>query len=175
MGTINSRPPKCLALVAPTAATLFAATPALAETATGSAVTEVVAPLSLSNTAPLSFGTLIPGASPGTATVSITGALSTSGGVTPGGGSVSAASFTGMTGAAPPVVKISPPPATVTLARVGGGASMTVTNLVVEGGTGARNVGKNKVFTFRVGGQLNIGANQLPGTYTGTFNITVDY
>lgn len=175
MGTINSRWHICLAPLALAATVLLAHAPARARTAPGSAVSEVVTPLSLTNTAPLSFGTLIPGATPGTATVSITGVLSTSGGVTAGGGTVSAASFTGMTGSAPPVVKVNPPPSTVALNRVGGGASMTVSNLMVEGGTGARNVGKNKVFTFRIGGQLNIDANQLPGTYTGTFNVTVDY
>jgi hypothetical protein len=157
------------------AAALLAATTAHAATTTGNAAADVVAPLTLFNTAPLSFGTLVPSATPGTATVSITGVRSTTGGVTAAGGTVSAASFTGMTGEAPPVVKVGGPAPTITLTRVGGGATMTVSNFVVEGGTGARNVGKNAVFTFRVGGQLNVGANQLAGTYTGTFNVTVDY
>jgi hypothetical protein len=146
-----------------------------AETGTGQATTSIVSPLSLVNTAPLAFGNLVPSTTSGTATVSVTGALTTTGGVISAGGTVSAASFTGVSGDAPPVVKIIGPPATITLNRVGGGASMTISNFVVEGGTGARNVGKNAVFTFRVGGQLNVGANQTPGVYTGSFNVTVDY
>lgn len=164
-----------MAPVAILAAASFADSAARAATENGSASVEVVRPLTLISTAPLSFGILVPGMTAGTATVSVTGVRSTTGGVTAAGGTVSAASFTGMTGNAPPTVKIQPPPTTITLTRVSGGATMTVTNLVVEGGSGTRNVGKNAIFTFRVGGRLNVGANQLPGTYTGTFNITVDY
>jgi hypothetical protein len=29
--------------------------------------------------------------------------------------------------------------------------------------------------SFAVGGTLNIGATQIPGVYTGTFDVTVDY
>jgi hypothetical protein len=28
---------------------------------------------------------------------------------------------------------------------------------------------------MRVGGRLNVGANQAPGVYTGSFNVTVNY
>ena len=31
------------------------------------------------------------------------------------------------------------------------------------------------IFTFRVGARLNVGANQAPGVYTGTFPVTVIY
>ena len=31
------------------------------------------------------------------------------------------------------------------------------------------------IFTFRLGGRLNVGANQAPGVYNGTFNVTVQY
>jgi hypothetical protein len=33
----------------------------------------------------------------------------------------------------------------------------------------------NTLFEFQVGAQLNVGANQLPGAYSGTFNVTVTY
>ena len=29
--------------------------------------------------------------------------------------------------------------------------------------------------TYQVGGQLRVGANQVPGTYRGAFNVTIDY
>jgi hypothetical protein len=151
------------------------AVPAHAATraATGRAV--IITPLSLVNTAPLSFGALSSGGSAGTATVSITGVRTTTGGVTPLAGTVSAASFTGLTDFFPFLIVVSNPPASITLTRVGGGATMTVDNFAVEGGTGLRLVATNSLFTFRVGGTLHVGANQAQGVYNGTFNMTVNY
>ena len=88
---------------------------------------------------------------------------------------MSAAGFTGMTDAFPFFVLIANPPASVTLNRVGGGATMTVTNLNISGGAGLRFIPTNTVFTFTVGGRLNVGANQMQGLYLGTFAITVTY
>jgi Domain of unknown function (DUF4402) len=31
------------------------------------------------------------------------------------------------------------------------------------------------VIDFRIGGRLNVGANQASGLYTGTFTLTMDY
>ena len=31
------------------------------------------------------------------------------------------------------------------------------------------------IFTLRVAGRLNVGANQRPGVYTGTFTVQVNY
>ncbi|MXP15482.1 DUF4402 domain-containing protein [Altererythrobacter confluentis] len=33
----------------------------------------------------------------------------------------------------------------------------------------------NGIFTFRLAGTLNVGANQAPGKYTGTFNVDINY
>lgn len=154
----------------------FAAAPSHAATRTATATAAIIRPGTLINTAPLSFGALLPSAAPGTATVSTAGVRSVTGGVTPLGGTVSAAGFTGMTDAFPFWVYVNAPtPATITLNRVGGGATMTVNNFTVQGGVGWRLVPTNTVFTFRVGGRLNVGANQMTGTYNGTFSVTVDY
>ncbi len=96
--------------------------------------------------------------------------------MTPLGGTVSAATFVGMTDNFPFWVDVdAPTPGSITLTRVGGGATMTVNNFTVEGGTGFRLVPTNTLFQFRVGGRLNVGANQMRGTYNGTFSVTVNY
>lgn len=81
-------------------------------------------------------------------------------------------------------------PTSVTLTRTGGG-SMVLDNfrfdaspdlrLVLNGnGNGAGNIrylilSTSGMFTLRVGGTLHVGANQAPGTYQGSFNVTVQY
>lgn len=82
-------------------------------------------------------------------------------------------------------------PAGDSIDLTGPGANMTVTEFVVDGDPTLANVGNGKgkgkgfvrydildpagVFGFRVGGTLNVGANQTPGTYTGTFDVRLDY
>lgn len=151
------------------------AAPAHARTiaATGRAV--IVQPLTLVNTAPLSFGAIVPGTGAGTVTVSETGTRTSTGSVSLVAGTVSAAGFTGMTDGFPFFVIISNPPASVTLTRAGGGATMTADDFVVEGGSGLRLIATNSIFTFRVGATLQVGANQPKGSYNGTFNMTVTY
>jgi hypothetical protein len=136
----------------------------------------VVRPGTFLNTEPLSFGNLIAGATAGTATVTILGVRTVTGGVTAVGGIVSAARFLGLDRQTPYTVFLhAPTPATVILTRVGGGATMTVTNLIAESGPGNYTAPTNAVFMVRVGGRLNVGANQMRGTYTGTFSVTIDY
>ena len=177
MGVQFSRIPKRIALAGAIGAALAAAVPAHAATRSATGTATVVTPLSLVNTAPLSFGALGAGATAGTVTVSTGGVRTTAGGVTPLNGTVSAAGFTGMTGTTgiPFLIVISNPPASITLTRVGGGATMTVNTMQVSGGSGLRLVATNSLFSFTVGGTLHVGANQAKGTYNGTFNMTVNY
>jgi Domain of unknown function (DUF4402) len=72
------------------------------------------------------------------------------------------------------------------------GGTMTLNNftldtapeLVLQGGNGNGNGNGNRRYTpaassgffaFRVGGTLNVGANQTPGAYTGTFTVTARF
>ena len=69
----------------------------------------------------------------------------------------------------------------------GPGADMRITNIVINGGTdmvfqsgnGAfkryRITNSTGFFTFRLAGRLNVGANQRPGVYTGTFDVQYNY
>jgi len=165
------------------AACAFAVAPAHAATAPGTGTALVVTPLSLVNIGSLQFGAIIPSATPGTVTVNQnTGIRTSTGGATLAGGSVSRAGFTGLTGGFG-VVQVTIPAAPVTLTRSGGGsmtATLTLSNLpgfvFINGPTNKVSImGANTLFSFAVGGTLNVGANQLQGTYTGTFTATANY
>ena len=74
-----------------------------------------------------------------------------------------------------------------TIDLTGPGTDMTVTNFVIDGSPELFQLNNsngfnryridsaNGGFVFRVGGTLNVNANQTPGVYTGTFTIQVDY
>lgn len=74
-----------------------------------------------------------------------------------------------------------------TITLTGPGADMTVTNITINGDPTLIPVRSNPnwerfligssdgTFIFRVGGTLNVNANQAPGVYTGTFDIRLDY
>lgn len=195
-GTTTSRPLKRLfravcAVLAFTLAT-FTANPAQAQAvvATGSAEAIVVAPLSLAANEALNFGRIAPGTTAGTVTLNPDTLACTTTGPIARTGVCQPAEFSGM-GTRRMTVRIQIP-TSITLTRVGGTQTMTVTNLVLDttpdlqflggNGNGLGNgnrryeiVPTNGIFDFRVGGRLNVGANQLGGVYNGTFVVTVQY
>ena len=84
------------------------------------------------------------------------------------------------------IVRIKKPPSNqITL--TGPGADMTITNLVLDGSpeltliqatngySRFRIDSSTGIFDFRLGGTLNVGANQAPGVYTGTFQVDIQY
>jgi hypothetical protein len=157
-----------LLIAAPTM--LAAATPARQSTA--GAV--VLRPLSLIKKKDLDFGTLITSATAGTATLDpVTGAVTTTGGITPTSAPSSAAVFIGA-GSRNAPYQIRIPSSPITLTRAGGTETMTVSNWTLDGATN-RKVDANEAFEFNIGAQLAVAANQVPGTYVGTFNVTVHY
>lgn len=147
--------------------------PAAAQTTTpanGNAV--VLNPLSVVNTSDLDFGTLARGATAGTAIVDpATSARTTSGGTVAAGGTPQSATFvaTGVINRVH-IVALGPAP---TLAN-GSGGTMALSALMLDGPT-LRLFGAGGVSTIRVGGILNVAANQAEGDYSGTFTITVIY
>lgn len=149
---------------------LLAATPA-AEADAGAIVLK---PLSLIKKTNLDFGTLITSATAGTATIDpVSGGITATGGVTPVGNPTSAAVFLGA-GSRNAPYQIRLPSKPITLTRVGGGATMSVGSWTLDGPTN-RKIGANEAFQFGVGAQLSVAANQMDGTYVGTFDVTVHY
>ena len=134
----------------------------------------VLKPLSLIKKKNMDFGTLISAATAGTATINpATGAVTTTGGVTAATSTTSAATFVGA-GSKNAPFQIRLPTSPITLTRSGGTETMTVSNWTTDGQT-TRRVAANAAFQFGIGARLNVAANQAPGTYVGTFNVTVHY
>lgn len=167
------------------------AAPVAAETATGNGTSSavVVEPLSLIKTRDLNFGKIVPRPTAGTVTVNAdTGACTVTGAIMQVG-TCNTAEFAGM-GRRNLRVRFQLP-GTVTLTGPGGATMIadtltvgTAPDLTYIGGNGNGLGNGNRryridsptgIFTFRVGARLNVGANQAPGIYTGTFNVTVQY
>jgi hypothetical protein len=120
----------------------------------------VLRPLSLLKKNDMNFGTLATSPAAGTATLNpVTGVVTTTGGVTflAIGTAPSPATFLGA-GSKNAPYQIRLPKTPITLTRVGGTETMTVTNWTTDGPT-----------------NRNVGANQMGGTYVGTFDVTVHY
>ena len=134
----------------------------------------VLKPLTLLKVDDLDFGALFPAATAGTATLNPnTGIVTTAGGVALGPGPTQPARFTGAgTRNAPMLIRL--PTGPITLTQTGGTETMTVSNWTTDGHT-TRQINAFEAFEFRVGGRLNVGANQADGVYVGSFDVTVIY
>lgn len=164
---------------------LLVPAPAAAQTATGTAQAVIVEPLGLVKVQDLKFGRIAATTSGGTIVVNAdTGACTASGSVRSAGGCGSA-QFAGR-GVRRLTVRIQVP-AAVNLTGPAGATMVadTITlgaspDLVFLGGAigGTRRYQvstSSGIFTFRMGGRLNVGAGQRPGQYSGTFPVTVEY
>jgi hypothetical protein len=163
-------------LLAASAALALLLSPAAATAApvqaSGSGKAAVLKSLSILKIADLDFGGLVV-SSAGTAVIDpVSGALTTTGTLVPIG-TVHPATFTA-TGSRNSVVNIRVPASAITLTRVGGGGTMTVSNWTLDGKPN-RKIPLNNAFNFSVGATLNVGAAQPDGIYTGTFAVTVQY
>jgi hypothetical protein len=168
---------RLLAAIAGAASLLLVAAAAQAAPVTASkndaGKATILKSLSVVKKADLDFGELVV-ASAGTAVIDpVTGAVSTTGTITPVGTTAHRATFTA-TGSKNSVVNIKLPTAAVTLTRVGGGGTMTVSNWTLDGKTN-RKFPLNSAFDFNVGATLNVGAGQPGGDYVGAFAVTVQY
>ena len=84
------------------------------------------------------------------------------------------------------IVRIKKPPS-ATLTLTGPRADMEISAMTINGSPELTQIQQTPgysrfiinspsgIFTFRVGGTLTVGANQTPGTYTGTFQIDIQY
>lgn len=102
-----------------------------------------------------------------------TDTLTTTGGVIHVSGTPYAAQFEAVS-PSKGVVLIRAPKTPTTLTRVGGTETMRVTNFIVSG-SGSRNANAREPFAFKVGGTLNVNANQVEGLYAGTFTVDIQY
>lgn len=154
------------------AAALLCPAAARAASAPAAAQVAVVTPLSFVKTGDLRFGAIIPGALAGTVTISpTTSARTRTGPLTLVGANFGPATFLGLADRNRTILLTRGPLPVLT--RAGGGATMNVTVLTTQRNN--FNTPGGQVLNINVGGTLQVGANQLPGLYTGTFNITIAY
>jgi Mat/Ecp fimbriae major subunit len=137
-----------------------------AATATGDSEATVLQSLSVSKGVALNFGKIVAGSAASTVELTVAGSRNCGVGLTCLG-NAALGDFT-LTGYAGQGVSVSTDgSATLT----SGSNSMTTTlvpsaaTLTLTGGTAI----------LKIGGTLSVGANQAPGVYTGTYNVTVNY
>lgn len=154
---------------------------AQAAQATASASGTVVAPIAISSTANLVFGTFAPGAG-GTVTVSTSGVRQASGPILMTAATPSAARFN-ISGEPGTSYSITHSGTAVLTNSIGAGAeTMTLTKFSDLSGANATSgsalagtldgAGNQSLY---VGGTLAVGAAQVPGVYIGTVVATVEY
>lgn len=138
----------------------------------------ILAPVQITQNQGLNFGQLTE-AGAGTATVDNTGARTTSASITGVGAGVTQGIFT-LKATAASVIEVTAP-ASVTITDTASVATMTVNAFTIEGGVAS--AATPYVHTMAaatdtgldIGGTLNIGAGQTPGTYTGAVTLTANY
>ncbi|MDX9946547.1 MAG: DUF4402 domain-containing protein [Bacteroidales bacterium] len=142
-------------------------------TATSNAAAVIIAPLSITNTAGLHFGTIMRSATAGTVSIATDGTRSSLGGVTLSAlAPVHSVATFNLEGESGNEVLITLP-ASTTISN--GTQTMTVDDFV-SNPDDANPVTLGGVATvLSVGATLNVAAGQASGAYTGTFDVTVNY
>ena len=154
--------------------------PACAADTNVTANAAIVRPNTLIKTDDLDFGTMVSGTTGGTVSINaVTGARTTTGGVTPVGAGTQRAIFQGTGGIL--LITVSGD-TSVTLVRAGGGAPNMTASLVRAASTSGGGIAllggtllPSGVQTYYIGGTLTVPANQPAGDYSGTFTLTVNY
>ena len=160
-----------LAAVGAIAAASFATSAQAATTASANANAEILSSLTVVSTADLQLGQIAANTG-GTVTVNADSTVASTGALI-STGTRSPAAFD-VVGSANSLILVTLPSGPVNLTRVRGTETMSLGgfNTTPNGafqldGAGAGN--------FTVGGTLTVGAAQVPGNYTGSFSVSVEY
>jgi hypothetical protein len=158
-----------------------ATAPAAGQTVTGTLNVAVVRPNTIVGFEDLDFGNVLRPVTAGNVTMNAqTGALSPTGGLVLLGGTPAPGEFVGY--GTPDRLVVINGPGSITITRVGGTQTMTITNLrmSVNGATersisGAQRLDSAGFIFLKIGGRLNVAGAQAVGAYIGTYNITANY
>ncbi|TPG56491.1 DUF4402 domain-containing protein [Sphingomonas glacialis] len=148
--------------------TLLAVSPSYASTGNGDASVKILRAITVTKSADLYFGKILPSASAATVAVAESGARTCGAGL--GCYDTASSGAFHVVGTNGEVVSVSLDSTTATLSD-GASHAMTVdlgtstSSLTLAGGAG----------DFSVAGTLNVGANQVDGTYTGQYSVSVNY
>lgn len=152
---------------------VFAQNSATVSNANASA--KIISKITLAQTTPLNFGTIAQTSAAGSVVITpssdVADYTNYSNGEIPSS-TETRALFT-VTGEIGATYSILLPTADVTLTRATGSETMTLSDFATV--NAASNTLTNGTSTFNVGATLNIGANQVAGTYNGTYAVTVNY
>lgn len=153
------------------------------DTTSSSAKVHLVERLTLLKTADLNFGMIIPGSTPGTVVIAPDGTRTKTGGVTLAGNRGHPAEFAGY-GRFNRLVTLRVGANFRNVTRVNGTETMRFDTFIVGSTPTAQlttaplafRIGSpSGVFTFPVGATLRVNANQAPGVYVGSFDVTIVY
>ena len=139
-------------------------------TGTASVVVEERA-ITLTAVTPLNFGTVLAFGRAGSVTVSYTGTTSASSAHSSAPGTPGTFTATGVPNA--PYALTLPANGAVTVSN--GTESMTLRSFTRTGSTSQLYFDAAGDASFSVGATLDVGARQPQGTYTGTYDVTIDY
>ena len=159
------------ALGAALAAASFATSASAAATATATATAEVLETLTLTATGDLNFGQIAANTG-GTVTVNANSTVSSTGTLI-STGTRAPATFD-VTGSANTSVAVTLPSAAVNLTRSGGTETMSLAGFN-SNPNGAFQLDAGGTGSFSVGGTLTVANGQVPGSYSGTFPVSVEY
>ncbi|MFM5952963.1 MAG: DUF4402 domain-containing protein [Novosphingobium sp.] len=160
-----------LAAVGALAAASFATSAQAATTASANATAEILSSLTVTNTADLQFGQIAANTG-GTVTVNANSTVATSGALV-STGTRSPAAFD-VVGSPNAMVVVTLPAAPVNLTRALGTETMVLSGFNTNPG-GAFQLNGTGNGSFNVGGTLAVASGQTPGTYSGSFQVSVEY
>ena len=171
-GLLGRRLAMALAGLAGLGALAFDTDQALAASDTGTANAKIIAPITITANLTLEFGQIVTGTGASVVRITPAGVRSLeSGDASLAGGTSRAATFD-ITGEASTTYAITLPAGAATL--TGPGTDMTV-DTFTSNPTPTGTLDGSGDETISVGGDLNVGASQASGSYTGTYTMTVDY
>lgn len=169
---------KSVAIALCASSCLFIAQPGLAQTSNGQTNADVRQPLTVAKNSDLDFGKFVAGTTTSEFRIdAVTGAMAQlNGNAISMGGTTSRASFTA-TGTPFQQANIRRSQNSINIVRDGGTETMRVNDFWLGNRAGLRDqvLDASGQATYFVGGKLRILANQTPGIYRGTFNVTIEY
>ena len=147
-------------------------TPAFSVAATAT----VASTLSITSATALGFGSFVADSAAGTVVIApqSTGFRSRTGNISLLDSGAGAPSTVSISGAPNMTFSVNLPSSPVTLSGPNSSA-MTMTNFTSNLGAAKGTIGGGGTASFLVGATLNVGASQAPGSYSGTFAVTVSY
>ena len=143
---------------------------------TVAATATVASALSITAATALGFGYFIPDTTAATVVIAPQSASfrSRTGNISLLDSGAGAPSTVSLSGAPNMTFSVNLPTTPVTLSGPNASA-MTMTNFTSNLGAAKGTVGGGGTASFLVGATLNVGASQVPGSYTGSFSVTVSY